>query len=95
MQPSEWATTWKDFTLWVSKTDFSIISTCSLRVYSESVGLGLLPNPSRSTAKNLRLDFADSDKFGYTVSDQNREDDMNPWMKRTSSSESPGIAESC
>ena len=64
MQPSECATMWKDFTLYGSSTERWIISKCSLNVYSESVGFGLLPKPNRSTANNLYFDFADLEKFG-------------------------------
>lgn len=64
IQPSECATMWNDLTLYGNNTDRSIIARCSLSVYSESVGLGLRPNPSRSTAKNLYLDFADFEKLG-------------------------------
>ena len=85
MQPKECATMWKDFTLCISKTDRSIISTCSLRVYNESVGFGLRPNPSKSTANNRYFDFVAAEKFGNKVSVQNLDDDMNPCMNNTSS----------
>lgn len=78
MQPRECATMWNDFTLYGSRTDLSIISKCSLNVYNESLGLGLLPNPRRSTARNLYLDLADFEKFGYNVSLQNEDDEMKP-----------------
>lgn len=83
MQPKEWATMWKDLTLLGSSTDLSIISKCSLRVYMESVGFGLLPNPNRSIAKSLKLDFAALEKFGNNVSVQNADDEINPCMKST------------
>lgn len=76
---------WKDLTLCGSNTDFSIMSTCSLSVYSDSAGFGLLPNPRRSTAKNRYIELASSEKFGNSVSVQNADEEMKPWMNTTSS----------
>uniref|UniRef100_K4AA43 Uncharacterized protein n=1 Tax=Setaria italica TaxID=4555 RepID=K4AA43_SETIT len=86
MEPSECATMWKDLTPCRSMTERSIISTCSRSVYSESAGLGLRPNPRRSTANSRRRDRAAGLTWGSTVSVQNPDDEMNPWMNSTSSS---------
>lgn len=78
MQPSECATMWNDLTEYGSRTERSIMSTCSRSVYSESVGLGLRPNPRRSTANSRYVDFAEEEKFGNNVSVQNADDEINP-----------------
>lgn len=89
MEPSECATMWNGPTLYRSMTERSIISTCSRSVYSESAGLGLRPNPRRSTANSRRRARASRLTCGSTVSVQNPDDDMNPWMNSTSSSVAP------
>lgn len=52
-QPMECATKWNEFNWNGYITDSSIISKWSLKVYRQSLGLGLLPNPNRSTANSL------------------------------------------
>lgn len=56
-------------------------------MYKQLVGFGLLPKPRRSTAKILRLEFADSERFGKTVSIQNEEEDRKPCKNMTFSVE--------
>jgi hypothetical protein len=62
-------------------------------VYSESAGFGLRPNPRRSTANIRYLPRAAGLNAGNTVSVQNTDDEMNPWMNTTASvaSTPPGL----
>lgn len=78
MEPIECATKWKEFNLKEKMIDSSIISKWSSSVYKHSLGLGLFPNPNKSTPNNLYLFFVWSEKWLNIVSVQNDEEDMNP-----------------
>lgn len=81
IQPMEWETKWNDFSWKGFRTDISIISIWSSIVYNPSVGFGLLPKPSRSTANILWPSLALSERFGNTVSAQKVEEERNPCTK--------------
>jgi len=89
VDPMECATKWKEFNSKGNITDFSIISRWSFRVYKQPGGLGLLPNPNKSTANNLYFCFASPDKLQKTVSVQNEDEEMKPCKNITFSIDFP------